>query len=212
MDLSTSTPRAGLAATARAVSVRGARFALVLRRRLTMMNASPSTDRALSALACLSCGILASGPMALVPVAAAPDPDLRPYPPAAPGERRWFIRVESPVVSRPGPATDQRVELIIGRTMLVDCNRHRLQGSLVEETVPGWGYPLFRVKGGRQSVSTRMACPGQAPRRQFVLLGGPPTLVPVNPKLPIVVVAPEDLEVRWRLWRPEPGERPARLF
>jgi hypothetical protein len=108
---------------------------------------------------------------------------------------------------RAGAGTDQRVELIIGRSMEVDGNRHVLQGALVEETVAGWGHPMFRVTGGRQVVSTRMACPGQAPRRQLVGLGGRPTLVPVNPKLPIVVVAPKELEVRWRLWRPEPGCR-----
>jgi ecotin len=107
---------------------------------------------------------------------------------------------------------DLRVELIIGRTLMVDCNRHLLQGSLVEDSVPGWGYPLFRVTGGRQQVSTRMACPGQPPRRDFVMLGGTPTLVPVNPRLPIVVVAPKELEVRWRLWRPDPGQQPAQPF
>jgi hypothetical protein len=97
------------------------------------------------------------------------------------------------------------VELIIGRSMEVDCNRHLLQGALVEETVAGWGHPMFRVTGGRQVVSTRMACPGMPPRRQFVTLGGMHALVPVNPKLPIVVVAPKELEVRRRLW---PGPRP----
>ena len=156
-------------------------------------------------------GILSSllaGALAAVPASAAPLPDLKPYPPAASGERRWFIHVETPA----GVGADQRVELIIGRSMEVDCNRHLLQGSLVEDTVAGWGYPMFRVTGGRQVVSTRMACPGQARRRQFVVLGGKPTLVPVNPRLPIVVVAPQELEVRWRLWRPEPGEQPARLF
>ena len=155
-------------------------------------------------------GSLLIGTLAGAPAGAAPD--LRPYPPAAPGERRWFISVEAP----PGPASDaaveQRVELIIGRVMRVDCNRHLLQGSLVEESVPGWGFPMFRVTGGSQVVSTRMACPGISPQRTFVVLGGPPTLVLVNPKLPIVVVAPKDLEVRWRLWRPVPGERQATTF
>jgi ecotin len=144
---------------------------------------------------------------------AAPTPDLRPYPPAAAGERRWYITVADPAaVAPPGAMADLRVELIIGRTLVVDCNRHFLQGTLVEERVPGWGYPLFRVKGGSQVVSTRMACPGQAPRRQFVELGGGATLVPVNPRLPIVVVAPKELEVRWRLWRPETGQQPAKNF
>ncbi len=119
-----------------------------------------------------------------------------------------MIAVDAP----PGAAADQRVELIVGRTLTVDCNRHLLQGSLEEETVPGWGFPMMRVKGGQQVVSTRMACPGQKPRRAFVVLGGAPTLVPVNPRLPIVVVAPEALEVRWRLWRADPTPQPAQPF
>lgn len=156
-------------------------------------------------------GSLLASALTSPPAAAANPPDPRPYPPAAPGERRWFISVDG-ATAAPGAMADLRVELIIGRTLTVDCNRHWLQGALVEESVPGWGYPLFRVKGGTQLVSTRMACPGQPPRREFVVLGGSPALVPVNPRLPIVVVAPKDLEVRWRLWRPQPGQQPARLF
>lgn len=151
----------------------------------------------------LLCSMLSGGAMANPP-----PPDLSPYPPAAAGERRWFIAVDP----GPGVGADQRVELIIGRSSMVDCNRHLLQGSLEEESVPGWGYPIYRVKGGRAMVSTRMACPGQSLRKKFVVLGGAPTLVPVNPKLPIVVVAPKDLEVRWRLWRPTPGDQSATPF
>jgi len=146
--------------------------------------------------------------LASPPAGAAPAPDLRPYPPAAPGERRWFISVDT----TPAAAGDLRVELVVGRTLMVDCNRHLLQGSLEEESVPGWGYPIYRVKGGGPMVSTRMACPGQAPRQEFVGLGGSPTLVPVNPRLPIVVFAPQELEVRWRLWRAERRQSPAQTF
>lgn len=146
------------------------------------------------------------GPGAL-PSPAAQPPDLSPYPPAAAGERRWVISVPT----TPAAAEDLRVELVVGRTLLVDCNRHLLQGTVEEESVPGWGYPLYRVKGGGPVVSTRMACPDQAPRQAFVRLASPP-LVPVNARLPIVVVAPADLEVRWRLWRAELRPRPARPF
>ena len=154
------------------------------------------------------------GTITPLPSGAAPTPDLRPYPPAAPGERRWLISVDGTVEAAPGTGTaaDQRVEIIVGRTLTVDCNRHLLQGSLLEESVPGWGFPMFRVKGGSQLVSTRMACPGQAPRREFVVLGGTPVLVPVNPRLPIAVVAPKELEVRWRLWRAEPRQQNAKPF
>lgn len=139
----------------------------------------------------------------------AQPPNLQPYPPAGPGERRWVIAVDA----TPASAPDKRVELLVGRTLLVDCNRHLLQGSVAEEGVPGWGYTLYRVKGGSPMVSTRMACPpGEPRRREFVGLGGPPTLVPVNPRLPIVVFAPQNLEVRWRLWRAEPRQRRATEF
>ena len=161
---------------------------------------------ALLALAALATGLVPA--LASPPAGAAPAPDLRPYPPAARGERRWFISVDT----TPAAAGDLRVELVVGRTLMVDCNRHLLPGSLEEESVPGWGYPIYRVKGGGPMVSTRMACPGQAPRQEFVGLGGSPTLVPVNPRLPIVVFAPQELEVRWRLWRADPRQSPAQAF
>ncbi|MFM7640827.1 MAG: ecotin family protein [Cyanobium sp.] len=142
------------------------------------------------------------------PALAAQPPDLQPYPPAGPGERRWFITVDT----TPAAAGSLRVELIVGRTLKVDCNQHLLRGSIKEESLPGWGYPIHRVEGGEPMISTRMACPGQELRQTFVVLGGPPTLVPVNPRLPIVVVAPDSLEVRWRLWRAEPRQRPAARF
>lgn len=154
------------------------------------------------------CAAALGGMVAGPALATSPPVDLRAYPAAAPGERRWFIAVDA----TPTAAANLRVELMVGRSLKVDCNRHLLQGSVLEESVPGWGFPLYRVRGGEPMVSTRMACPGQAMRQAFVPLAGPPLLVPVNANLPIVVVAPQDLEVRWRLWRAEPGQRPAERF
>jgi ecotin len=55
-----------------------------------------------------------------------------------------------------------------------------------------------------------MACPpDQATRRQFVALGGEPTVVRYNASLPIVVYAPRDLQVRWRLWKAETAQQQA---
>jgi ecotin len=96
------------------------------------------------------------------------------------------------------------VELIVGRDMDVDCNRQLLQGRISPESVPGWGYTIYRVSGGERAVSTLMACPpDQPPRRAFVPLTGEPTLVRYNARLPIVIYAPEGLQVRWRLWKAE---------
>jgi ecotin len=151
------------------------------------------------------------------PVAAQAIPrlDLKPYPAAAADQRRWVIQL--PGVLRPSsdPAisanpADWRVELIVGRELEVDCNRQLLRGRIEAETIPGWGHRVFRVSGGDVAASTRMACPpDQLPRRQFVALGGEPTVVRYNASLPIVVYAPRDLQVRWRLWKPETAQQQA---
>jgi ecotin len=146
---------------------------------------------------------------------AIPRLDLKPYPVPAADQRRWVIQL--PGVLRPSsdPAispspNDWRVELIVGRELEVDCNRHLLGGRIESETIPGWGYRIFRVSGGEAMASTRMACPAdQPPRRQFVVLGGEPTVVRYNASVPIVVYTPRDLQVRWRLWKAETTQQQA---
>ena len=148
-------------------------------------------------------------------VRAIPRLDLKPYPAAAAGQRRWVIQL--PGVLRPSsdPAisanpADWRVELIVGRELEVDCNRQLLRGRIEAETIPGWGYRIFQVSGGDLVASTRMACPPeQPPRRRFVALAGEPTVVRYNASLPIVVYAPRDLQVRWRLWKAETTQQKA---
>ena len=94
--------------------------------------------------------------------------------------------------------------------MDVDCNRQLLQGRISPESVPGWGYTIYRVSGGERAVSTLMACPpDQPPRRAFVPLTGEPTLVRYNASLPIVIYSPEGLQVHWRIWKAETGGQKA---
>jgi ecotin len=150
------------------------------------------------------------------PSGAVPRLDLKPFPPAAAGESRWVIQL--PGVLPPaadgamasGPS-DWRVELIVGRELPVDCNRQLLRGRIRGDTVPGWGYPIHRVSGGEAAMATRMACPPDQPARPgFVPLAGEPYLVPYTVSLPIVVYAPRDLQVRWRLWKAESRQQNAR--
>lgn len=91
--------------------------------------------------------------LAAVPAAAVPRLDLKPYPAPAEGEARWVIQVPGvlrpsadPVIS-PNPA-DWRVELIVGRELELDCNRQWLRGRIRSESLPGWGYRIYRVSGG----------------------------------------------------------------
>lgn len=146
---------------------------------------------------------------------AIPRLDLAPYPQPGAGERRWVIQLPGvlPPNGDPGLSPnpiDWRVELIVGRELLVDCNGPRLGGRLRRTSQPGSGLPFYRVIAMGPPISTRMACPADPPaRRSFVAIGNKPFVVPYNVSQPIVVYAPRDLQVRWRLWKAERQQRQA---
>ena len=173
----------------------------------------PAALRSLPFPALAVVSLLALG--SLPGVRAVPRLDLTPYPAPSPTERRWVIQL--PGVLRPSPdpglssnPADWRVELIAGRDSVVDCNNRGLGGRLRTETLAGWGYEIVRVSAAGPVISTRMACPpDQPPRRAFLSLAGEPFLVRYNASLPIVVYAPMELEVRWRVWKAETRPRPA---
>lgn len=123
--------------------------------------------------------------------------DLKPYPPAEAGTRRVVIRL--PAVTTPD---DRRVEVIVGRTMVVDCNRHQFSAQVTRRVAPGWGYPYYVVGELHGPVSTRMACPPDfVPRREFVPVAAHELAwLPYNARLPIVLYVGADSEVRYRVW------------
>lgn len=146
---------------------------------------------------------------------AVPRLDLTPYPAPPAGQSRWVIQLPGVLPLNPDPAlststADWRVEVIVGREVLVDCNRHFFSGRIASETLPGTGTKVYRVGKVGPMASTRMACPpGEPKRRAFVPMGGKPFVLPYNVSQPIVVYAPQDLEVRWRLWKAAREQRPA---
>ncbi len=147
-----------------------------------------------------------------------PRLDLKPYAQPAAGEKRWVIQLPGvlpPTTDErisPNPA-DWRVELIVGKEMTVDCNGPRLNGRIRSETLQGWGYKVYRVSQVAPGPSTRMACPpDRGPRQAFVAIGSKPFVVPYNASLPIVIYAPRDVQVRWRLWKAERQQRDAQVL
>lgn len=136
--------------------------------------------------------LMASANAAPAPASAS---DLTPYPAAEQGQSRHVIQL---------PAMDDeqnyKVELIAGKTMQVDCNHHRFGGSFEEKTVEGWGYNYFSFDGLGTAVSTMKGCPAGSEKMEFVRSGSE-LLTRYNSKLPVVVYAPKDVEIRYRLWR-----------
>lgn len=95
-----------------------------------------------------------------------------------------------------------KVELIPGRTMEVDCNQHRAAATLETHTLEGWGYDYYVLSKISEPVSTRMACHDNTKTQKFVVASlGNAAIMRYNSKLPIVVYAPNNVEVRYRIWK-----------
>ena len=177
-----------------------------------------SRARRVAAVGLLLLGLLPLTPLAMGPAQAIPRLDLKAYPAPAPGERRWVIQLSGLVPPSQDPAisthpADWRVELIPGRNLELDCNRVTFSGRMRSQPVAGTELRVVQISQVTPLASTRMAClPGEPKRRAFVPMGGKPFVVPYDASRPIVLYAPKDLELRWRLWKAERRQWPAREF
>lgn len=143
--------------------------------------------------------------LCLLPRPGAAADDMKPYPAADSGFRRMVFRV--PVLE---DETGHMVEVMVGKTIPVDCNQARFAGSLDQATVQGWGYPYYRVQRVSGPISTMMACPEDEPAKDaFVQVRGDGFMLRYNSKLPVVVYVPEEFEVKYRVWSAGPQTRKA---
>jgi ecotin len=119
------------------------------------------------------------------------------FPPAEQGNVRYVLRL---------PTQDDesafKVELVVGKTVQVDEeNNYFFGGTIKEETLSRWGFPRYIVSQLGPMAGTLMAIDPAAPKvARFIMLGGGPYLIRYNSRLPIVVYAPEGVEVRYRIW------------
>lgn len=123
--------------------------------------------------------------------------DLKAFPPAGEGMVRHVLQL-------PAKADESlyQVELIAGQMLKLDKeNRYFFGGRIEQETIGGWGYPRYMITELGPMAGTRMAIDPDAPKvDRFVTLGGDPYLIRYNSRLPVVVYAPRDVEVRYRIW------------
>jgi len=95
---------------------------------------------------------------------------------------------------------DHKVELLIGKNRLVDCNHHSYRAAIEEIRLKGCGYTYLEVKNIQEGPTTMMGCP-QPKTEKFVSLYNPEkTLRRYNSRLPLVVYVPKGFEVKYRIW------------
>jgi len=140
---------------------------------------------------------LVLGALLLAASGSGAEDDLKAFPPPRPGMVRYVLRLP-----RKADESLFRVQLIAGRTVRVDeRNRYFFPGRIERETVPGWGFDRYVVSPLGPMAGTLVAVdPGAPDVERFVALGGEPYLVGYNSRLPVVVYAPDGVEVRYRIW------------
>ena len=123
--------------------------------------------------------------------------DLQAFPPAEKGMSRHVITLPE--------APDEyvlKVEILPGKVMEVDCNRVMISARTTKKTVDGWGYDYLVVDNISQPATTMMACPDGTKKQSFVAINlGTEGMQRYNSKLPLVVYAPSDIAVKYRIWR-----------
>ncbi len=129
---------------------------------------------------------------------AADDPNMKAFPPAEAGMTRHVITVPE--------QKDEyalKVELIIGQTVKTDATNHYFFGGTLETvSIEGWGFERYVLRKLGPMAGTLMAVDPSEPKvDRFITLGGEPKLYRYNSRLPLVVYVPDDVEVRYRVWR-----------
>jgi ecotin len=116
------------------------------------------------------------------------------FPQPQEGQKQFIIKVP-----KQQDESQYKIEVLVGKREKVDkCNQHHLSGKLVSNDLSGWGYTYLNFETEGHILATMMACPdGQ---RVEKLIFAPGELVRYNSKLPVVVYAPEDYEVSYKIW------------
>lgn len=133
--------------------------------------------------------------------------DVAPYPMATKQDNRHVIWLE-----QKSNESDFKVEIIASKVALKDCNNSWFGADFDDETVKGWGFSYYQIKDVKGPMSTRMACGAEKAKKADVPLRlGEDAMLRYNSKLPIVVYAPKDVKVQYRIWSAESVVKDSRI-
>lgn len=98
-----------------------------------------------------------------------------------------------------------KIEIISFKKGVRDCNQTSYQTTLSRNTLEGWGYSYFTINNLDEinPVSTMLPC--ASPEIYLadipVALTGSESMLRYNSKLPLVIYAPKDIQVKVKIWK-----------
>jgi len=122
---------------------------------------------------------------------------MRAFPPVDEGMVRYVLRL-----SKQDDESTFKMELIVGKIVQIDkSNKYFFNGKIEKEVIKGWGPTRYIVSKLGPMAGTLMAINPNEPKvRRFITLGGEPYFIRYNSNFPMVVYAPEGVDVRYRIW------------
>jgi ecotin len=121
--------------------------------------------------------------------------DMAPYAIAEQGDLRLVIRLP-PVENE----ADDKVELRVGKPILIDCNRTIIEGRVEKLTTEDQAHPYYRAVITHSETTNLISCPPNSNNREeYVYASGEGFTLEYQQEQPIVIYVPEDYEVRYRI-------------
>ena len=118
--------------------------------------------------------------------------DIHMFPEAKEGYERFVLKVP-----KSENDYDRRIELLIGKEMMVDCNHHSFSAEIKRVILKGWGYSYLEVDDIQSGPTTLMAC-HEPEKLEYIYIRD--ELRRYNSRMPMVIYVPKGYEVRYRIW------------
>lgn len=118
---------------------------------------------------------------------------LRSFPEAKEGYKRNVINL--PQRDR---EAQMKIEIYAGINKEVDCNSYGLTGTLEPKILEGFGYQYYEVQTEGQIMGTLKACPGQSKTLRYISMH--PVMTGYNSNLPIIIYAPANVQIRYKIY------------
>jgi ecotin len=129
------------------------------------------------------------------------DEEIKMFPLPKKDMKRFVFKV--PKLSNLVEESEREVEIIVGKNMLGDCNHLSIGSTINKKVLEGWGANYYEVLPYKGIMSTLMGCFDTPQTEQFVRLHGDHFFIRYSSESPIVVYVPDDLEVRYQIWKEE---------